>query len=73
VKLLQMLRPWGMVEVFLLGVLVAIVKLGSMAQVIPGAALWAFVGLTVLLTVVMSFNPRAFWEMAFKLPGEARA
>ena len=65
VNALQALRPWGMVEVFLLGVLVAIIKLSSMARVIPGPALWAFVGLTVLLTAVLSFNPRAFWEMAF--------
>ncbi|APW36701.1 paraquat-inducible membrane protein A [Rhodoferax koreense] len=64
VRLMQMLRPWGMVEVFMLGVLVAIVKLTSLATVLPGPALWAFVALTVLLTVVMSFDPRGFWEMA---------
>ncbi|WP_431276567.1 paraquat-inducible protein A [Variovorax ureilyticus] len=68
VKLLQSLRPWGMVEVFLLGVLVAIIKLSSMAHVIAGPALWAFAALTVLLTAVISFDPRAFWEMAFE-PG----
>ena len=56
------LRPWGMIEVFLLGVLVAIVKLAGMATVIPGAALWAFVALTVLLTVVLGFDPRRFWQ-----------
>ena len=71
VNALQALRPWGMVEVFLLGVLVAIIKLSSMAQVIPGPALWAFGGLTVLLAVVLSFNPRTFWEMAFEpRPGQ---
>lgn len=65
------LRPWGMIEVFLLGVLVAIIKLSSMAQVIAGPALWAFMGLTVLLTAVLSFNPRIFWEMAFEpRPGQ---
>jgi len=69
VKLLLSLRPWGMVEVFLLGVLVAFIKLSSMAHVIAGPALWAFGILTVLLTAVISFDPRAFWEMAF----EARA
>lgn len=68
VRLLQALRPWGMVEVFLLGVLVAIIKLYGMATVITGAALWAFVGLTVLLTVVVSFDPRGFWELAFDGP-----
>ncbi|VWX63382.1 Paraquat-inducible protein A [Burkholderiales bacterium 8X] len=72
VKLMQRLRPWGMIEVFLLGVLVAIVKLSSMAQVVAGPALWAFVGLTVLLTAVLSFDPRAFWDMAFE-PKEEQA
>jgi paraquat-inducible protein A len=73
VRILQMLRPWGMIEVFLLGVLVAIVKLSSLAQVVAGPALWAFMGLTVLLTAVLSFNPRAFWEMAFEpRPGQRR-
>jgi len=71
VNALVALRPWGMVEVFLLGVLVAIIKLSSMAQVIAGPALWAFMGLTVLLTAVLSFNPRTFWEMAFEpRPGQ---
>eukprot|EP01035_Chromulina_nebulosa_P060417 gene60417-82666_t len=66
VRAMQSLRPWGMIEVFLLGVLVAIVKLSSMATVVPGPALWAFVALTVMLTAVLSFNPGAFWEMTFQ-------
>jgi paraquat-inducible protein A len=71
VRGIQSLRPWGMIEVFLLGVLVAVVKLSSMATVMPGPALWAFVALTVLLTAVLSFNPGAFWGMAFPRRGEA--
>ncbi len=63
VRAMQSLRPWGMVEVFLLGVLVAIVKLSSMATVLPGPALWAFMALTVMLTAVLSFDPHGFWEM----------
>ena len=70
VRAMQSLRPWGMIEVFLLGVLVAIVKLSSMATVVPGPALWAFVALTVTLTAVLSFNPGAFWEMTFRPAGE---
>lgn len=66
VRVMQSLRPWGMIEVFLLGVLVAIVKLSSMATVVPGPALWAFMALTVMLTAVLSFNPGAFWEMTFR-------
>jgi paraquat-inducible protein A len=70
VRLMQSLRPWGMIEVFLLGVLVAVVKLSSMATVVPGPALWAFVALTVTLTAVLSFNPGAFWEMTFRAAGD---
>lgn len=73
VRMMQTLRPWGMIEVFLLGVLVAIVKLSSMATVVPGPALWAFVALTVTLTAVLSFNPGAFWEMTFRQADEEDA
>ena len=63
VRAMQSLRPWGMVEVFLLGVLVALVKLSGLATVLPGPALWAFMALTVLLTAILAFDPRGFWEM----------
>lgn len=63
IRVMQMLRPWGMVEVFMLGVLVALIKLSNMATIIPGIALWAFCMLTVMLTVVVSFNPRYLWQL----------
>ena len=63
IRLMQTLRPWGMVEVFLLGVLVALIKLSNMATIIPGIALWAFCLLTVMLTVIVSFNPRYLWQL----------
>ncbi|AMM26375.1 paraquat-inducible protein A [Variovorax sp. PAMC 28711] len=73
VRAMQALRPWGMIEVFLLGVLVAIIKLSSMATVVPGPALWAFMVLTVLLTAVLSFDPRGFWQVEFDPDGEQAA
>jgi paraquat-inducible protein A len=63
IRIMQTLRPWGMIEVFLLGVLVALIKLSNMATIIPGIALWAFCMLTVMLTVVVSFNPRYLWQV----------
>lgn len=60
-RLIQVLRPWVMVEIFLLGVIVAFVKLTSMAIVLPGIALWAFGALAFLLTAVFSFNPRCLY------------
>lgn len=63
IRLMQTLRPWGMVEIFMLGVLVALIKLSNMATIIPGIALWAFCLLTVMLTVIVSFNPRYLWQV----------
>ena len=63
IRVMQTLRPWGMVEVFMLGVLVALIKLSNMATIIPGIALWAFCLLTIMLTVVVSFNPRYLWQL----------
>ncbi|MBY4727410.1 MULTISPECIES: paraquat-inducible protein A [Burkholderia] len=59
---MQRLRPWSMVEVFLLGILVTIVKMTSVAHVIPGPALFAFGALTVMLGFLASFDPGGLWE-----------
>lgn len=56
------IRPWGMIEIFLLGILVSLVKLSGMASVTMGPALWAYAALTVLLAVILSWDPRILWE-----------
>lgn len=61
-RFVQALRPWGMIEVFMLGVLVALVKLSHMARVLPGVALWAFGVLTLLLAAILTFDPRSLWD-----------
>jgi paraquat-inducible protein A len=61
-RFLQELRPWGMVEVFMLGVVVSLVKLSGMARILPGTALWAFALLTIAMAFVLSFHPRQLWH-----------
>lgn len=62
-RLALMLRPWSMTEIFLLGILVALVKLGSMATIIPGTALFAFLALVFVLAAVNTFlDPHTIWE-----------
>lgn len=62
-RLVEAVEPWSMVEVFVLGVLVALVRLASLATVAPGLALWSLLGLIVLLSVASaSFDPRALWN-----------
>lgn len=56
-------RPWAMVEVFLLGALVSLAKLAHMASLKPDVALWSFGALIVLLACAASaFDERALWR-----------
>ncbi|OZI65902.1 paraquat-inducible protein A [Bordetella genomosp. 1] len=63
-RLLGLVKPWSMVPVFLLGVVVSVVKLAGMASVKPAAGLIAFAFLTVLLTILSRLSPAAVWRMA---------
>jgi paraquat-inducible protein A len=57
------LEPWGMLDVFMLGVLVAFVKLGNMATMHTGLSLYAFVGLILVsAAAAASFEPRLLWQ-----------
>ncbi len=68
------LGPWSMMEVFLLGILVSIVKLISMAEIIPGVALWAFGLLIITLAWANStMEPRVIWMRVEELREAQRA
>jgi len=55
-------RSWSMIEVFLLGLLVTLVKLSELASVIPGIALWSLIGWVLLSAAISaSFSVRDFW------------
>ncbi len=56
-------RAWSMMEIFMLGILVAFVKLAGMAEIVPGVALWAFACLVVTLAWSGSaLEPRVVWD-----------
>lgn len=63
-RLLGLIRPWCMVPVFLLGVVVSVVKLAGMARIEPGVGLVAFGLLTVFLTMFSRLPPHAIWRYA---------
>ena len=62
-------KPWSMIEVFMLGTLVAVVKAHTYFDVVPGPGIWAFGFLTLLITVFSSLDPRERWD----LTAEAKA
>ena len=57
IRALTLLRPWGMPEVFMLGALVALVKISATAQVIPGIALFSYGALMLMLSALTSTTP----------------
>jgi len=67
-RALHLVEPWCMIEVFVVGILVALVKLTHMAAVVPGVALWSFGALILLLAAAVSaFDPRELWTSVDKL------
>ena len=56
-------RTWSMIEVMMLGVLVALIKIADYATVIPGVALFVLWSLVFLLAAIQAnFDPRLVWD-----------
>jgi paraquat-inducible protein A len=57
------LVPWGMMDVFMIGILVSVVKLTDMATIVPGLSLFAFVVLIFVLAAAQAaLDPDVVWE-----------
>ncbi len=61
-RMLAFNQPWAMVEVMLLGILVALVKIADLATVIPGIGMFAAGALIALIAAMtVSFDPHEAW------------
>ncbi|MBV5317374.1 MAG: paraquat-inducible protein A [Desulfobulbaceae bacterium] len=62
-RLVQEVAPWGMMEVFMMGILVALVKLGHMATIVPGISVFSFGALIfVMAAAFSSLDPPLLWD-----------
>ncbi|MBW2116360.1 MAG: paraquat-inducible protein A [Deltaproteobacteria bacterium] len=62
-RMVRSLAPWNLLAVFMLGVLIAIVKLLDLATIIPGISLYSFVGLMVVSTAAhANMDPSVIWS-----------
>jgi paraquat-inducible protein A len=62
-RITELLRPWAMMEVYLLGVIVAYVKLSDLARLELGVALFAFVCLIVVMIAAQAaLEPHEIWR-----------
>lgn len=67
----QTARAWGMTEVLMIGILVTVIKMTSLASVVPRPGLFAFGALTIMLAIVVSFDPKALWNAGDDLVRQA--
>ena len=75
-RLLFSLNPWSMVEVFVIGVLVSLVKIGAMATVILGISFWSYVAFSLCFIMTFTNLDRfSMWRRieALQTPVEAAA
>ncbi|MEO1172132.1 MAG: paraquat-inducible protein A, partial [Myxococcota bacterium] len=57
------LRPWAMAEVFLVGIVVSLLKLGDLVTVNIGLSFWALIGLLVVLVLEHQvLCPESIWS-----------
>lgn len=67
-RFVRRIQPWSMMEVFLLGILVSVVKLAAMGRIVPGLALYAFGTLILVMAAAnASFDPHSVWRRAAEL------
>ncbi|MCG8633415.1 MAG: paraquat-inducible protein A [Desulfobacterales bacterium] len=69
-RTMRRLKPWGMMEVYMVGILISMVKLLKMATIVPGPAALAFMALICLLTAATAgLNPGHIWRRLPPKPG----
>lgn len=70
-RLTEFIGRWSMVDVFVVAILVALIRAGSLMSISPGPAALAF-GAVVVLTMLaaMTFDPRLIWDQP--LPKSSR-
>ncbi|BDU22579.1 paraquat-inducible protein A [Dyella sp. GSA-30] len=67
-KLLVMLRRWNMLDVAFLGVMVAAIKLSSMAEVAIGPGMWAIGALLCLTALTANGDLLWLWDATERKP-----
>jgi paraquat-inducible protein A len=70
-RILTRVRPWTFMEVFMLGCLVALVRLSKFAHIVPGVSIWACALLMICLSALTSVtSPEQFWRWVERAPHE---
>lgn len=62
-RLTEFVGRWSMVDVFVVAILVALIRMGKLMSIYPGAAAMAFASVVVVtMLAAMQFDPRLIWD-----------
>jgi paraquat-inducible protein A len=63
-RITEFVGRWSMVDVFVVAILVALIQLGGLLSIQPGAAALAFSGVVIItMLAAESFDPRLIWDI----------
>lgn len=62
-RIIEVIGRWSMIDMFMLSILVALVKLGAVATIEPGIGATCFAGVVIItIFAAESFDPRLIWD-----------
>jgi len=62
-RITEFVGRWSMVDVFVVGILVALIQLGNIMTILPGAAALAFAAMVATtMFAAIAFDPRLVWR-----------
>ena len=62
-RIIEVVGRWSMIDIFMVSILVALVKLGAVATIEPGLGATAFAAVVVVtMFAASSFDPRLIWD-----------
>lgn len=62
-RLTEVMGRWSMIDIFMISILVALVKLGTLATIETGPGATAFAAVVMLtMFAALSFDPRLIWD-----------
>jgi len=64
-RIVEAVGRWSMIDIFMLSILVALVRIGSIATIDPGVGATSFASVVIItMLAAMSFDPRLMWDAA---------